>query len=66
MAKLVFKESIAPQGLWHWVIQFDSGHVWESSKQSFTSLDDALQDAVKNATEPLQKVRELEYVTNSS
>lgn len=47
-AKLTIQRSLAPSNLWHWIVIFDNGHIWATSKESYPSAGLALIDAREN------------------
>lgn len=47
-AKLTIQRSLAPSNLWHWIVVFDSGHIWTTSKESYESAGLAFIDAREN------------------
>lgn len=38
-ARLEIKRSIAPNNLWHWMVVFDSGHIFATSEESYESAE---------------------------
>lgn len=42
---LVIQRSLAPSNLWHWVVIFESGHVFKISDESFESAEICIIDA---------------------
>lgn len=47
-AKLTIQRSILQNNLWYWVVIFDNGHTWATSKESYPSAGLALIDAREN------------------
>lgn len=37
--RLEIKRSIAPNNLWHWMVVFDSGHIFATSEESYESAE---------------------------
>jgi len=37
--RLEIKRSIAPNDLWHWMVVFDSGHIFATSEESYESAE---------------------------
>lgn len=64
MAYLKVQESIAPKGLWHWVVICDNGHIWDCSKESVTSLEEAISMAQTKGIESLYSAIKAEIVVD--
>lgn len=44
-AKLVISRSIAPPDQWNWMVIFDSGHIWDVSKESYDCAEICMMEA---------------------